>query len=58
MRVLPIMEMTLRPAFPEKNIEEFVRFLKESSRVIFEWFTFETHKRSFISAFSICVTVP
>ena len=52
------MEMTLRPAFPEKNIEEFVRFLEESSRVIFEWFTFETDKRSFISVFSICVTVP
>ena len=51
------MEMTLRPAFLEKNIEEFVRFLEESSRVIFEWFTFE-RQRSFISVFSICVTVP
>ena len=31
MRILPIMQMTIRPTFPEK------RFLEKSSRVIFKW---------------------
>ena len=39
MTILPIMQMTTRSMFPEKNIDEVVRFLKESSRVIFKWFS-------------------
>ena len=31
MRILPIMQMTIRSTFPEK------RFLEKSSRVIFKW---------------------
>ena len=30
--------MTMHPTFPEKNIDEVVRFLEEFSRVIFKWF--------------------
>ena len=29
--------MTIRPTFPKKNIDDVVRFLEESSRVIFKW---------------------
>ena len=34
MRILPIMQMTIRPTFPEKNIDKALRFSAESSCVI------------------------
>ena len=39
MRILPITQTTIHSTFPEKNIDEVVRFLEESSRVIFKWFS-------------------
>ena len=39
MRILPIMQMTICPTFPEKIIDELVRFLEDCSRVIFRWFS-------------------
>ena len=37
--ILPIIQITIHPTFPEKNIDKVVRFLEESSRVIFKWFS-------------------
>ena len=39
MRILPIMQMTIRATFPEKNIDKIVRILEQPSRVIFKWFS-------------------
>ena len=50
MRVLPILQMTICPTFPEKiltntpyvsgkGIDKVVRFLEKSLRVIFKWFS-------------------
>ena len=40
MRILSIVQMTIHPTFPEKSIAEVVRFLEESSRFFFKWFSY------------------
>ena len=37
--ILPIIQITIHPTFPEKNIDKVVRFLEEPARVIFKWFS-------------------